>query len=175
MPIFFPSIPSDLHPWLLSQPLFYIATAPLHGTHINISPKGHPSKSLILINANKIAYLDATGSGCETISHVHENGRVTLMWCGFGQSPRIVRMFGRGRVHEAGVGGDVRPVEGLLGELGEGEERVKGLRSVIVIDVFKVRSGSDISVAAFTASTPTLWFFFSFFFLSSGVVFMALW
>src|SRR5262249_31095769 len=45
-----------------------------------------------------VAYLDLTGSGVETIAHVRDNGRITLMFCAFAGSPKIVRLYGRGTV-----------------------------------------------------------------------------
>ena len=39
-------------------------------------------------------------SGIETISHIYDNGRITLMFCSFGPNPQIVRLFGRGTVYE---------------------------------------------------------------------------
>ena len=34
--------------------------------------------------------------GVETIAHVRENGRITIMFCAFEGPPRITRLFGRG-------------------------------------------------------------------------------
>jgi len=54
----------------------------------------------------QVAYADLTGSGVETISHMKENGRITFMFCSFDAGrPLIVRLFGKGRVVERGVGG----------------------------------------------------------------------
>lgn len=35
-------------------------------------------------------------SGIETISHLRENGRMTIMFCAFEGAPQIVRLFGTG-------------------------------------------------------------------------------
>ncbi|KZF19481.1 hypothetical protein L228DRAFT_251075, partial [Xylona heveae TC161] len=95
MPTFYPSISSNLADWALNQPLFFTASAPLAGRHVNISPKGHPRSTFRILDENHAAYIDATGSGSETISHAYEpgNGRVTIMFCSFGASPRIMRFF----------------------------------------------------------------------------------
>src|SRR5262249_55759175 len=45
-----------------------------------------------------VAYLDLTGSECETAAHIAENGRLTLMFCSFEEKPLILRIYGRGRV-----------------------------------------------------------------------------
>ena len=37
-----------------------------------------------------------TIAGIETISHIRENGRITIMFTAFDGAPRIVRLFGKG-------------------------------------------------------------------------------
>ena len=44
-----------------------------------------------------MAYLDLTGSGAETIAHLRQNGRITIMFCSFGETPKILRLQGRGQ------------------------------------------------------------------------------
>jgi hypothetical protein len=46
----------------------------------------------------KFWYMDLTGSGIETTSHLHEpgNGRITVMFNAFEGPPRILRIFGKG-------------------------------------------------------------------------------
>ena len=81
--------------------MFFVATAPSGGDgHVNLSPKGYDT--LRILDANRVAYLDLTGSGVETISHLRENGRITLMACAFTGNPRISRLYGRGSVHPFG-------------------------------------------------------------------------
>ena len=80
------------------QPMFFVATAPLDvNGHVNVSPKGHHGTFAVL-GPTRVAYLDLTGSGVETIAHVRENGRITLMFCAFDGPPRIVRLFGRASI-----------------------------------------------------------------------------
>jgi hypothetical protein len=91
-------IDDRLRAWLLSQPVVFVATAPLAGDgHVNVSPKGGRD-TVAVLDETTVAYLDYTGSGVETIAHVRENGRVTLMWCAFDGPPKIVRIHGRGSV-----------------------------------------------------------------------------
>src|ERR1700709_731315 len=61
---------------------------------------GHPSRTLRILSPNLVAYLDHTGSGCETVSHMYEpsNHRLTVMLSSFGPSPRIMRLFCTGTV-----------------------------------------------------------------------------
>ena|SRR5690348_5358947 len=78
------------------QPVFFVATAPLAGDgHVNLSPKGR-SGSLAILDPHTVAYLDFGGSHAETLAHLRENGRITLMWCAFTGPPSIVRVHGRG-------------------------------------------------------------------------------
>ncbi len=77
------------------QPMFFVATAPMkEDGHVNVSPKG--ADSLRVINSTTIIYADLAGSAAETIAHLRDNGRITMMWCSFGAKPRILRVFGRG-------------------------------------------------------------------------------
>ena len=54
--------------------------------------------SFSVLDPRRVAYLDRTGSGVETIAHLRENGRIVLMFCAFEKRPRIVRIHGRGSV-----------------------------------------------------------------------------
>jgi hypothetical protein len=88
--------------WIARQPLFFVGTAPLDADgHVNVSPKG-PIGSLQVIDAHRVAYLDAMGSGAETLAHVRENGRIVVMLCAFTGPPRILRLHGRATVRMAG-------------------------------------------------------------------------
>jgi hypothetical protein len=94
---FFPTLSDELIQFIGEQHLFFVATAPLSPDgRINLSPKG--ADTLRVLSPREVAYLDLTGSGVETAAHVRENGRLTLMWCSFGASPNILRLYGRGRV-----------------------------------------------------------------------------
>src|SRR3954454_19721737 len=96
-------IDDHLRDWIARQSLFFVGTAPLDaGGHINVSPKG-PIGSLRVLDDRTVAYLDAYGSGTETVAHVRENGRIVVMLCAFEGPPRILRLHGRGRVLQAGT------------------------------------------------------------------------
>ncbi|KAL3959925.1 hypothetical protein ACCO45_005042 [Purpureocillium lilacinum] len=77
----YPSLSDDLAAWAQRQP-------GLTDTHFAV------------LGPNKCAYIDRTGSGCETISHAYENGRLCLMFMSFGNTPRIMRLFCRATVVE---------------------------------------------------------------------------
>ncbi|KAL6719532.1 hypothetical protein ACLMJK_003773 [Lecanora helva] len=144
---FYDSIPDHLREWALSQQIFFTASAPLTGRHINISPKGLPSSTFTIFSSNHAAYIDATGSGAETISHAYENGRVTIMFCSFAKSPRIMRFFCRASVVEWDAGGFEILVEKMVGM---GGKRVEGARAVIELDVFKVQTSCGFGVPFLT-------------------------
>ena len=136
MPKFFDSIPDYLEEWALSQPVFFTASAPLIGDHINISPKGLPASTFAVFSPNSAAYIDATGSGSETIAHLYENGRITIMFCSFDKAPRILRLFCKGKVIEW----NAPEFEGLVDKMGK--KKMNGTRAVILLDIFKVRKHS---------------------------------
>ena len=58
-------------------------------------PRGSAAPSSVL-DERTVAYLDFAGSNAETVAHLRENGRITLMWCAFQGPPNIVRVHGRG-------------------------------------------------------------------------------
>lgn len=91
------TITPELLAWVEQQRLFFVATAPLAGDgHVNCSPKG--LDTLRVLGPRKVAYLDLTGSGAETIAHLRENGRIVFMFCALSGPPRIVRFHGKGEV-----------------------------------------------------------------------------
>lgn len=91
----FESITEAMHRFILEQPMFFVATAPLAAdSHVNLSPKG--MDSFRILAPNRVAYLDFTGSGNETSAHIAENGRITFMFCAFTGAPMIVRLYGTG-------------------------------------------------------------------------------
>jgi hypothetical protein len=97
MGVFYETIPQNLIEWILQQKMFCVATASLSASgHVNVSPKGGPYFGVP--DEKTFWYMDLTGSGNETISHLHEpgNGRVTIMFNGFEGPPRIIRLWGLG-------------------------------------------------------------------------------
>ncbi|GAB7186885.1 hypothetical protein ATKI12_6716 [Kitasatospora sp. Ki12] len=89
-------IEGRLRRFIESQPVYFVATAPLAADgHVNLSPKGR-SGTLAVIDELTLAYLDFGGSQAETVAHLRENGRITLMWCSFEGPPTVVRVHGRG-------------------------------------------------------------------------------
>lgn len=94
----FNSIEEDHREFIGQQPMFFVATAPEEG-RINLSPKG--MDTLKVLGPNKIAWLNLTGSGNETASHIRGNTRMTIMWCSFDRAPMIMRAYGQAKVFHA--------------------------------------------------------------------------
>jgi hypothetical protein len=126
--------------WIGRQPIFFVASAPLseHG-RVNVSPKGLMG-TLVVLDPHRIAYLDYTGTGAETIAHVRENGRITVMFCAFEGRPKIVRLYGRGRYTIPG-----EPEFDELRELFD-KTTTAGQRSIIIVDVERITDSCGWSV-----------------------------
>ena len=129
-----------------------MATAPSDPDgHVNCSPKGNRHEFAVL-RPDRVAYLDQTGSGIETVAHVRENARIVLMFCAFQGPPRIVRMHGRGRVV---TGNDAE-----FAEIGRRFPRLSdpGVRSIVTVDVTRVSDscGYAVPLMNFRSHRPTL-------------------
>src|SRR5689334_16009783 len=93
------AIDDKLAEFIARQRVFFVATAPrADDGHVNLSPKG--LDTLCVLGPKRVAYLDLTGSGVETIAHLRENGRIVFMFCAFEGPPKILRLHGRGTVIE---------------------------------------------------------------------------
>ncbi|MEW2129847.1 pyridoxamine 5'-phosphate oxidase family protein [Streptomyces sp. NPDC005435] len=135
-------IEGRLRRFIEDQPLFFTATAPLSGDGtVNLSPKGLKG-SFAVLDELTVAYLDFAGSHAETIAHLRENGRITLMWCAFQGPPTIVRVHGRG---EAVLRDDPR-FPGLLAAFPDIDPTRHGLRAVIVVRADLIRDSCGYAV-----------------------------
>jgi hypothetical protein len=78
---------------------------------VNLSPKG--GSPLHIVDRNRVAYLDYTGSGNETGRHAAQGGPVTVMVMSMdGEDAAVVRLFGHATVTPV-EGSELRDV--LLG------------------------------------------------------------
>lgn len=135
----FEAITPELARFIAAQPLFFVATAPLAASgHPNLSPKG--LDTFRVLSASRVAYLDLTGSGNETAAHLLENGRITFLFCAFGGDPRILRLYGRGRVVAPGA----EEWEGLAGAF----PAYSGARQVVVAEIEFVQTSCGFGVPA---------------------------
>jgi predicted pyridoxine 5'-phosphate oxidase superfamily flavin-nucleotide-binding protein len=139
-------IDGRLREWIEAQHVFFTATAPLaaEGT-VNLSPKGL-SGSLAILDDMTVAYLDFAGSNAETIAHLRENGRITLMWCAFDGPPNIVRVHGRGEP----VFRDDPRWSGLPAHFGETDVTRNGLRAIVVVHAELIRDTCGFAVPYMT-------------------------
>lgn len=139
------SITPRLQQFIEAQHVFFVATAPLSPDgHVNVSPKGIDG-TFAVVDDHTVAYLDITASGAETIAHLRENGRITVMFCSFERRPTIVRLHGHGRVvsvHDE--------------EFAEWQPRFPetiAARSVIVVDVHRVSDSCGYGLPLFEGAS----------------------
>ncbi|MPZ14337.1 MAG: pyridoxamine 5'-phosphate oxidase family protein [Chloroflexi bacterium] len=142
-------IDHKLAPFLRAQHVFFVATAPSGpGGHVNLSPKGHDT--FRIVDTRTVAYLDLTGSGVETIAHLRENGRITIMFCAFEGPPRIVRLYGRGRL--------VEPMSPMFAEWRRRFGDHDGVRSVIVVELDRIADscGYGVPILQYEGERPQM-------------------
>ncbi|MDQ1684074.1 MAG: hypothetical protein QOC82_811 [Frankiaceae bacterium] len=125
----FDGIDDALAAWIRTQPVWFVATAPLAADgRVNVSPRG--LDSLSILGPHRIAWVDFTGSGVETIAHLRENGRISVMFCSFDKRPRVVRLHGTGRV--------VPPGEPEYDDVVARHAPHPSTRAVVVVEVTRV-------------------------------------
>ena len=135
------AITPELAGWLEKQALFFVGSAPLSASgHINVSPKG--LDTLRLLGPRRVAYLDLTGSGAETVAHVRENGRIVLMFCAFSGPPKIVRLHGAARL--------VTPASPEWAALRERFPGHLGARAVVDVHVTRISDSCGYGVPSFS-------------------------
>ena len=139
----FAEIDDKLASWIRGQQMFFVATAPEVGGHINLSPKG-PIESLQVLDPHTIAYLDLIGSGAETVAHLRQNGRICVMLCAFQGPPRILRLHGRGTVLAPGCDRFDRTVGTF--DLAAMPAAEHAARSIIVVDVGRIADSCGFDV-----------------------------
>jgi hypothetical protein len=132
----FEHLTPQLRAFVEAQHMFVVATAPSRGGHVNVSPKG--LDTFRVLDDRTVAYLDLTGSGAETIAHLREDGRITLMFTAFAGPPNIVRLYGHGEVF---LPGDDR-----YAELVASFPVLPGTRAVVVVTLDRVSSSCGFAV-----------------------------
>lgn len=124
MKVYEDGMPEYLMTWIQKQHVFWVASAPLSvDGHVNVSTKGLRG-TFHIVDSKRVWYEDMAGSGkhlllklptacgsenekqnksraiisigSETISHVRENGRITILFNAFEGPPRIARLHGKG-------------------------------------------------------------------------------
>jgi hypothetical protein len=130
---------SELNPMLCefiaAKRIFFHASAPNQG-RINLSPKG--LDTFRVLSDQRVAYLDLTGSECETAAHLAENRRLTIMFCSFQDKPLILRLYGRGSV--------VHDRDHEWPELRDKFPQILGERQIIVLDIESIMTTCGFAV-----------------------------
>ena len=135
----------ELRQFIAAQRVFFVASAPLSPEgHVNISPKG--LDSFRVLSPREVAYLDLTGSGVETVAHLRENGRLTIMFCAFCGRPRILRLYGRGR--------SVEPHDADWDRYLPHFEPHPGARSIVVLAVERIADSCGYGVPCYEHVAP---------------------
>jgi Pyridoxamine 5'-phosphate oxidase len=126
----YPAIDDKIAAFIQAQKMFFVATAPLSDVgHVNLSPKGYDS--FRILDPLTVAYADLGGSGIETVAHIRENGRITIMFCAFDGPANILRLYGRGRVMQF----DHPDFKSELARFPAGHEKA---RNLIFVDLMRI-------------------------------------
>lgn len=135
---FFDAIMPAHQAFIEHQKMFFVASAPLEADgHVNLSPKG--GDVFRILDPNKVAYLDYTGSGNETSAHLLQNGRITFMFCAYDGPPNILRLYGHGRT--------ILPTDEQWADLVTGFTDIHpATRQIIVATIHKVQTSCGYSV-----------------------------
>jgi hypothetical protein len=136
----FEQITDTMQEFIRNQHIFFVGTAPLAAEgHVNISPKG--TDCFRILNENRVAYLDLTGSGNETSAHIAENQRITFMFCAFEGAPNIVRLYGTGTT--------ILPHDSQWQELIGLFPHYPGIRQIILADIHRTSTSCGYAVPFF--------------------------
>ncbi|MFY0652950.1 MAG: pyridoxamine 5'-phosphate oxidase family protein [Cyclobacteriaceae bacterium] len=90
------NITPEIVEFIETQKIFFVATAMDTG-RVNLSPKG--MDSFRIIDENRVMWLNLTGSGNETATHLQHSNRITIMFCAFEGKPLILRLFGTAKTY----------------------------------------------------------------------------
>jgi predicted pyridoxine 5'-phosphate oxidase superfamily flavin-nucleotide-binding protein len=127
--------------FIQKQKIFFVASATSE-SRVNISPKD--VASLRILDAQRLVYLDQTGSGNETAAHLRADGRLTLMFCALEGAPLILRLYGKGAVLSRR---SPAYAEMLAAQFGAVEP--PGARQIVVLDVDLVQTSCGYGVPLF--------------------------
>ena len=136
---FFTELTASHREFIARQKIFFVASAPAAG-RVNLSPKG--MNTFRVLGAQRVGYLDATGSGNETAAHLRENGRMTIMFCALEDAPLIFRVYARGRSVQPGDAewAQLRPLFGAP---------LPGERQLVIAEVESLQTSCGLAVPFF--------------------------
>lgn len=132
---FYEQLNDKLVDFIRQQHVFFVASGAKEG-RVNCSPKG--MDTLRVLNESTVAYLDLTGSGAETAAHVRHDGRLTMMFCSFGEKPLILRLYGRGEI--------VLPTDAAWADLKPKFPDILGQRQIVVLHVESCQTSCGFSI-----------------------------
>jgi len=138
-------ITDRLEAFIARQHIFFVATAPLEDSgHVNVSPKGQDT--FAILDPHTVAYQDFSGSGAETIAHLKQNGRITIMFCAFRGPPFILRLYGQGEVLE--------PNDPEFDKLNKRFALDLGVRSIIRVRLTRIQDSCGYGVPLYDFVKP---------------------
>jgi len=123
------------------QKIYFVGTA-TNDSRVNISPKG--MDSFKVLGANRVIWLNVTGSGNETAAHIQENNRMTIMFLAFDGSPNILRLYGQARV--------IHKNDAQWDELSSHFTLLPGARQIFDLSVDLVQNSCGMSVPLYSYS-----------------------
>ncbi len=121
------------------QKIYFVGTA-TNDSRVNISPKG--MDSFKVLGANRVIWLNVTGSGNETAAHIQENNRMTVMFLAFDGSPNILRLYGQARV--------IHKNDAQWDELSSHFTLLPGARQIFDLSVDLVQNSCGMSVPLYS-------------------------
>ncbi|MDP1680426.1 MAG: pyridoxamine 5'-phosphate oxidase family protein [Burkholderiales bacterium] len=132
---FYAALTDELMDFIRAQRLFFTGTAAADG-RINVSPKG--MQTLRILDAQRVAYLDLTGSSAETAAHLRADGRLTLMFNSFDDAPLILRLYGKGAL--------VMPDDAEWAALYNLFPPIPGARQIVVLTIESLQTSCGFGV-----------------------------
>jgi len=131
---------TDRHIQFIGEQKIFFAGTATADSRVNISPKG--MDSLRILDKNRVAWLNVTGSGNETAAHVQENPRMTIMLCAFSGNPMILRLYGNAKAFHH----NDSEWEALYSLF----EPIAGARQIFLLSVDLVQTSCGMGVPYFT-------------------------
>ena len=123
--------------FIKAQKMFFIASAS-NGGEVNLSPRGYDV--FRILGDNEVIFLDYVGSGNRTARDINADGEVTVVFCAFEGSAKILRLFCKGEVI------DKENTEARSHYAGTNFE---GMRQFIKLRIYCVESSCGMSVPFF--------------------------
>jgi hypothetical protein len=137
----------SLQKFISVQKIFFVATAMNKG-RINISPKG--IDTFRILDDKKICWLNLTGSGNETATHVLHDGRMTILFSAFEGPPKIVRLYGTASV--------LHPGDVEFGALSTLFPEIPGMRQIfdMTIELVQISCGMGVPLMTYESERDEL-------------------